>query len=143
MSRSTVAMLAATLVLTGCAQSQSVGFTGIGSEGAGFGTGAVTSSYARAAFTGPAPDAATLRAALTAPPLDGFATSLNREPVEIRRVALGENVYAVVTRPGGAGAASGQALQIFRLNAAALTNCRQTGPFLSDAAGGSVATLSC
>jgi len=138
-----IATLGAALVLTGCAQSQSVGFTGIGSEGAGFGTGAVTSSYARAAFTGPAPDAATLRAALTALPLDGFATSLGGEPVEVRRVALGAGVYAVVTRPGGAGAVSGQALQIFRLNAAALTNCRQAGAFLSDPAAGSVATLAC
>ena len=143
MSRSTVAMLAAALVMTGCAQSQSVGFTGIGSEGAGFGAGAVTSPHAQAAFAGPAPDAATLGAALPAPPLDGFATALGGEPVEIRRVALGSGVYAVVTRPGGAGAVSAQALQIFRLNAAALTNCRQAGAFLSDPAAGSVATLSC
>lgn len=143
MSRSTGAMLAAALVLTGCTQSQGVGFTGIGSEGAGFGTGAVTSSHARAVFAGPPPDAATLHAALTAPPLDGFATSLGAELVEIRRVALGEGVYAVITRPGGAGAVSAQALRIFALNAAALTNCRQAGAFGSDPQAGSVARLSC
>ncbi len=143
MSRRMIAMLGAALVLTGCAQSQSVGFTGIGSEGVGFGRGAVTQAYTQAAFAGPAPDAVTLRAALTAPPLDGFATSLNGEPVVIRRVALGEGVYAVITRPGGAGAVSAQALRIFALNAAALTNCRQAGAFGSDPQAGSVATLSC
>lgn len=143
MIRRMTALLGTALVLGACAQSQSVGFTGIGSEGAGFGTGAVTQPHAQIAFAAPAPDAATLRAALGAAALDGFATSLGGERVEIRRVALGEGVYAVITRPGGTGAVSARALRIFALNAAALTNCRQVGPFGSDPRTGSVATLSC
>ena len=137
-----VGTLAAMLVLSGCAQTQSVGFTGIGNEGAGFGRGAITGTAARAAARGPAPTLVATRSALSAAPVDSYVVTLGDEAVNIRRVAVGQGVYAVLTHPAG-GAVSPQAEHIFWLNAEALTNCRQVGTFASDAARGSVAALSC
>lgn len=139
----TAAALGIIIALSACAQTQSVGLTGIGSEGTGFGRGAVSSGVARTAPLGPAPSAATLRAALAAAPIDTYVGALGGEAVEIRRVAVGDGFYAVLARPGGAGAVSSEAERIFWLNAQALTNCRQTGPFLTDPARGSVAALAC
>ncbi|TNF59877.1 MAG: hypothetical protein EP307_09575 [Rhodobacteraceae bacterium] len=143
------------LAVSGCAQSQSVGFTGIGSEatgaqGSGFGTGGVTSGFGFAGFaTTPETGRETRRLARSlqgvygAPEVERFRADLAGETVLLRRVDLGGAPYVVLTGPGGAGGVSALAEQTFRVNALSLTNCRQAGPFLSDPVRGSAAPLAC
>jgi hypothetical protein len=143
------------LAVAGCTQSQSVGFTGIGGEptgaqGAGFGSGGVTSGLGFAGFAA-APEseretrrlARSLRGVYGAPEVERFRTDLAGDAVMLRRVDLSGAPYIVLTGPNGAGGVSALAEQTFRVNALSLTNCRQAGPFLSDPVRGSAAPLAC